>query len=103
MVMEKKYFLLKLVAPRPTFPADMTDTEARVMEEHVHYLKGFVDKGMVIIMGPVMDPAGPWGVAVVEAGSEDEVRFLISRDPTLLSGLGFRYEVYPMARAMVRK
>ena len=99
----KKYFLLKLVAPRPTFPADMTETEALVMKEHGDYLKEFVDRGTVIVMGPVMDPTGPWGVAVVEAGSEDEVQFLISRDPTVLSGLGFRYEVYPMARAMVRK
>jgi uncharacterized protein len=66
MIMEKKYFLLKLVAPRPTFPSDITETEALVMKEHGDYLKGFVDRGMVIVMGRVMDPAGPWGVAIVE-------------------------------------
>ena len=30
---EKKYFLLKLVAPRPTFASDITDAELEVMQE----------------------------------------------------------------------
>jgi len=101
--MENKYFLLKLVAPRATFPADMTEAEMRVMQEHGAYLKGYVDKGTVIVMGPVLDPKGPWGLAVAEAGSEDEVRAIIAQDPTTLSGLGFRWEVFPMLRAVVRK
>jgi uncharacterized protein YciI len=101
--MEKKYFLLKLVAPRPTFSTDMTEAELRVMQEHGAYLKEYVDKGTVIVMGPVLDPAGPWGVAILEVDSEDEVRAIIAQDPTILSGLGFRWEIYPMLRAMVRK
>jgi uncharacterized protein len=101
--MEKKYFLLKLGAPRPAFATDMTEADMRVMQEHAAYLKGYVDKGTVIVMGPVLDPAGPWGLAVTEAGSEDEVRAIIAKDPTALSGLGFRWEVYPMLRAVVRK
>jgi uncharacterized protein YciI len=63
----------------------------------------YVNKGTVIIMGPVLDPNGAWGMVVVEAGSEDEVRSFITRDPTILSGLGFRYEIYPMLRAVVGK
>jgi uncharacterized protein len=101
--MEKKYFLLKLIAPRPTFATDMTEAELRVMQEHGAYLKGYVDKGTVIVMGPVLDPAGSWGVAILEAGDEAEVRAIIAQDPTILSGLGFRWECYPMPRAMVRK
>jgi uncharacterized protein YciI len=99
----EKYFLLKLIGTRPTFPADMTDAEMRVMQEHGAYLKGYVDKGIVIVMGPVLDPAGPWGLAVAEADSENEIRAIIAKDPTTLSGLGFRWEVYPMLRAVVRK
>jgi uncharacterized protein len=101
--MAKQYFLLKLVAPRPTFATDITDAELRVMQEHGAYLKGYVEKGTVIVMGPVLDPKGSWGVAILEVDSEDEVRAIIAQDPTILSGLGFRYEVYPMLRAMVRK
>jgi uncharacterized protein YciI len=99
---EKNYFLLKLVAPRPNFSTGMTDSEARVMREHGAYIKDFVNKGTAIIMGPVIDPNGAWGMVVVEAGSEDEVRSFITRDPTVLSNLGFRYEIYPMLRAVSR-
>jgi len=100
---EKKYFLLKLIAPRPTFATDTTEAELQIMQEHGAYLKDYVDKGTVIVMGPVLDPSGSWGVAIVEIGSEEEVRSIIANDPTVLSGLGFRYEIYPMARAVVRK
>jgi len=101
--MEKKYFLAKLIAPRPTFAADMTAEERQVMLDHGAYLRNFVDAGTVIVMGPVMDPAGPWGLGVFESASEDEVRSILARDPTVLSGLGFRWEIYPMAQAVVRK
>jgi uncharacterized protein YciI len=100
---EKKYFLLKLIGPRPDFAATMTEAEMKVMQEHGAYLTKYVDKGSLIIMGPVLDPKGAWGMAVFEAGSEDEVRAIIAKDPTTLSGLGFRWEIYPMLRAVVRK
>jgi uncharacterized protein len=99
---EKNYFLLKLVAPRPDFATAMTDAEARIMREHGAYMKDYVNRGTVIIMGPVLDPGGAWGMVVVEAGSEDEVRSFITRDPTILSCLGFRYEIYPMLRSVSR-
>ena len=73
------------------------------MKEHPDYLKGSGDKGTGIILGPGLDPDGPWGVAIVEAMSEDEVRSIIANDPAVLSALGFRYEIYPMPRAFVRK
>jgi uncharacterized protein len=101
--MEMNLYFLKLIGPRPDFAATMTEREEQVMQEHGAYLKGYVDKGTVIVMGPVLDPAGAWGMAVVEAGSADEVRSIIANDPTVLSGLGFRWEIYPMPRAVVRK
>ena len=100
---EKKYFLLKLIGPRPDFAASMTEAEKKVMQEHCAYLTGFVNKGTVVIMGPVLDPEGAWGMAAVEVGSEDEARAIVAQDPTVLSGLGFRWEIYPMLRAVVRK
>ena len=101
--LEKKYFLLKLIGPRPDFAATMTEAEKKVMQEHGAYLTDFVNRGTVIIMGPVLDPEGAWGMAAVEVGSEDDARAIIAQDPTVLSGLGFRWEIYPMLRAVVRK
>jgi uncharacterized protein YciI len=101
--MVKKYFLLKLLPPRPTFTADMSAAERQVMLDHGAYLRKYVESGTVIVMGPVQDPAGSWGLAVFEAGSEEEVRSVIARDPTTLSGIAFRWEIYPMLQAVVRK
>jgi uncharacterized protein YciI len=100
---EKKYFLLKLIAPRPDFATTMTAAEMKVMQDHGAYLIEFVERGSLIVMGPVLDPKGAWGMAVFEAGSEEEVRAIIEKDPTVLSGLGFTWEFSPMLRAVVRK
>jgi len=61
-----KYFLFKLIPPRSTFAQDMTETEAKLMQEHAVYWKGLMDRGLVIIFGPVADPKGTYGVAIVE-------------------------------------
>jgi len=100
---EKKYFLLKLIAPRPTFATDMTAEEMQIMQDHATYLKRYMDQGTVIVMGPVQDPKASYGVAILEVSSEDEAKSIIAKDPTILSGRGFRYEIYPMLRAAVRK
>ena len=59
--MEKKYFLAKLIPPRPSFTADMNAEERQVMMDHGAYLRKYVEAGTVIVMGPVLDPAWPMG------------------------------------------
>ena len=99
----KNYFLLKLIGPRPTFPQDMTDEERKLMLAHIAAWKDPIDRGIVVVFGPVLDPKGAWGVGIVEVDGEDEVRALIANDPVIKSGLGFRYEYYPMPNPIVRK
>jgi uncharacterized protein YciI len=62
-----------------------------------------INKGNVVIVGPVADPKGILGLAVVEAKDEDEVRSLETNDPTIKGCIGFRYEVYSMPQAIIRK
>lgn len=99
--MSTMHFLYKLVPPRPTFAADMTDVEAAVMAEHATYWTALVDEGRVVAFGPVLDPAGVWGLAVVDADGEDSVRKMGVEDPAVLSGLA-SFEVHPMPGAVVR-
>jgi uncharacterized protein len=56
--MEMNHYLLKLIGPRQNFAATMTGEEKRVMQEHGDYLKEYIDKGPILVMGPVLDPAG---------------------------------------------
>jgi uncharacterized protein len=93
----KKYFALKLISPRSTFMQDMSEEEKSIMQKHVVYWRALMDKGMVIVYGPVLDPQGGYGLGIVEVASAEEVDILIAGDPA--NGLN-RYEYYPM-RAVV--
>jgi uncharacterized protein YciI len=95
------HFVYKLIAPRPTFPADITAAEAEIIGRHAAYWRGLVDAGRVVVFGPVADPAGTWGLAVVTAATADEVRGLGAEDPAVASGLA-TFEVYPMPTSVVR-
>jgi uncharacterized protein len=74
------YFVYKLIPPRPTFDEDMSEA-AETMGQHFGYWQGVIDRGQVVVYGPVSDPSGVWGLAVLEVESEDEARALATADP----------------------
>lgn len=96
------HFLLRLIPPRPTFAADMTDAEAAVMAEHSEYWSGHLARGAVIVVGPVADPAGFWGLGVLEVGSREAAEQLAAGDPAITSGMMVRYELHPMPAVIAR-
>lgn len=91
--MEKKHFALKLVPCRPTFAQDMTPEERGIMQQHAAYWRDLMDKGMVIVFGPVMDPKAAYGFGVIEVDNEEQVHALIANDPASKINT---YEFYPM-------
>jgi uncharacterized protein YndB with AHSA1/START domain len=95
---DEQFFLLRLIAPRPTFVQDMNADERAVMKEHAAYLTAKLAAGEVLAFGPVLDPAGAWGMGLVRAKDADAARALTAADPTILSNRGFRYEILPIAR-----
>jgi uncharacterized protein YciI len=90
------HFLCKLTPPRRTFAADMTATERDTMLAHQDYWRPRLDAGTVIAMGPVADPEGVWGVAIIDAPSLAELQNWQAEDPAILSDGGFGYENFPM-------
>jgi len=93
---DKKRFLYKLIPPRPTFVQDMTEAERKAMKEHAIYWKDLTDKGIAIVFGLVLDPNGPWGVAIVEVEDKLEAHDLGTNDPAIKAGLTF--DIYPMPK-----
>jgi uncharacterized protein YciI len=91
-----KYVLYKLLPPRPTFPADITPDEARLMQQHAEYWKGLMRQGQVIAFGPVGDPKGPYGISLVRLEDGADPAPLGANDPVVLANAGFRIEAYPM-------
>jgi uncharacterized protein YciI len=92
-----KPFLCRLLAPRPTFIADMTDDERAIMQAHAAYLRGLAVKGIAIAFGPVLDPKGAWGVGIFQVEGDEAMAEIAKNDPAIQSGRGFAYEVLPMA------
>lgn len=97
-----RFFLVRLIAPRPTFPQDMTAEEGAAMGEHAAYWRRRLEAGEVIVFGPVADPKGAWGLGVVRATDETAVRAFEAADPAV-SKLGMHYEILPMMTAVFRQ
>ena len=89
-------FVLRLLAPRPDFATTMTDDERATMSEHVAYWTGQAEEGHVLAFGPVADPAGLYGIAIVLAEDGEEAERIRDGDPALTSPHGFRTELTPM-------
>ena len=95
------YFVYKLIPPRPTFPVDMTDAEAAIMQQHFAYWKRFEERGIVVVLGPVLDPSGTWGLGVIAGDDPNGISALGAEDPAVKSGMS-TFEVYAMADPFIR-
>ena len=71
------------------------------MAEHVAYWTELADRGIAIVFGPVADPQGVWGLGILEVEDEAIVQSLTSNDPVVMSGIGAKYEILPMPRAVI--
>jgi uncharacterized protein YciI len=95
-------FFCKLIAPRPTFPFDMSESEKAVMGRHAAYWAQMCRDGKVLVYGPVLEPNGPFGMGVFEATDAAEVGRWLEADPVMQAKIGFTTQVTPM-RAYTRE
>src|SRR3954454_16710468 len=94
-------FVFRLEAPRPSFALDMTDEEREIMGRHAAHWQPYIDSGRMVVFGPVLDGTGSWGLGVVEADDEDELRAFAAGDPFVTTGTG-EMEVGTMLAGFVR-
>ena len=99
--MDKKHYFFKLIPPRLTFPHDITEEERALMAQHGVYCQQQFDAGKLLAYGPVMASSGAFGMAIVEAADDGEVRHFGENDPSVRGGLN-RFEFYPMHVAAAR-
>jgi hypothetical protein len=92
------YVFVRTSNPRPTFHLDMTAAEQALMARHVAYWSALAEQGIAVVFGPVLDPAGVYGIGVYRVDDVAHMKRLIADDPAL--GL-FSYEVLEMPRAVV--
>lgn len=94
-------FVFRLKAPRPTFALDMSEEERAVMTRHAAHWRPLVDAGRMVVFGPVLDSTGSWGLGVVEADDEDEIRAFAAADPVVTTGTA-ELEVGRMLAGFIR-
>ena len=72
------------------------------MQQHFAYWGARMAEGQVLVVGPVMDPAGPYGIAVLKVADEATASAICAADPVLVADLGFSYKLFEMHNALVR-
>jgi uncharacterized protein YciI len=96
----ERYFVYRLIPPRPTFHLDMSAEERETMNRHVAYWRAHTDAGRVVVFGPVIEPEGSWGLGVIRAPDDAAAQALVDADPAISSGMATMI-LAPMAAAVL--
>lgn len=95
-------FAFRVVFPRPTFAQDMSDHEREIMGGHIAHWQPYIQSGQMVVFGPILDATGSWGLGVVEADDEQELREFADKDPVVTTGSG-TIELGSMLLGLVRR
>jgi len=93
------HFLVIYRPPRPTFAADATPEEERVVGSHFQFLKRLLAEGKLLLAGPCEDAS--MGLAVIECDNLDEARSILAADPAV-QGRVFTGEIKPYRVSLFR-
>lgn len=97
-----KHYLCKFIPPRADFLATMSADEKKWMGQHSVFLNDLLGKGVVVAHGPVMDPAGSYGVSLFQIEDDQNIGELTSQDPIVQNGVG-HYEHFKMLHLTARR
>jgi uncharacterized protein YciI len=95
-------FVFRLLPPRPTFALDMSDEEREIMGRHAAHWERYIDSGQMVVFGPVLtEGTGSYGLGVIEADDEAELKAFAAEDPVVTTGTA-SFEIGRMLRGFVR-
>ena len=96
-------FVLRLKAHRPAFAQTMTEEERAVMGQHAAHWQAWMERGDLVVFGPVLTDEDSYGLAVVETDDETALREHAAADPAVTSGIAdFELGRMPDERARIR-
>lgn len=90
-----KNYLCQFIPLRADFLATMSAVEQQWMAEHGAFLNDLMTQGLIVAHGPVLDPAGAYGVSLYRIADDQDVAALTAQDPLVRNGVG-RYLHHPM-------
>ena len=94
-------FVLRLKAPRPRFAQTITSAEREIMGRHATHWQPYLERGDMVVFGPVLTDEDSYGLAVVETDDEQALREFAAADPVVTTGTA-SWEIGRMADGTVR-
>ena len=94
-------FVLRLIAPRPNFAQSLTDSEREIMNRHADHWRPYLERGDMVVFGPILTDDDSYGLAVVETDDEQALREFAVQDPVVTTGTA-QFELGRMAAGHVR-
>ena len=95
-------FVLRLKAPRPGFAQTMTDDERAIMNRHAAHWRPYLERGDMVVFGPVLTDDDSFGLAVVDTDDEQALREFTAQDPVVTTGTAV-FEFGRLASGHVRE
>jgi uncharacterized protein len=94
-------FALRLIAPRPNFAQTLTDSERAIMNSHAAHWSPYLERGDMVVFGPILTEENSYGLAVVDTDDEQALREFAAQDPAVTTGTA-KFEFGRMAAGHVR-
>ena len=94
-------FSLRLIPPRSNFAQTLTDSERAIMDRHAAHWHPYLERGEMVVFGPILTDDDSYGLAVVETDDEQALREFAAQDPVVTTGTAV-FEFGRMASGHVR-
>jgi hypothetical protein len=94
-------FVLRLIAPRPNFCIFFSYGELVMINRHAAHWRPYLERGDMVVFGPVLTDDDSYGLAVVETDDEQALRDFAAQDPVVTTGTA-AFELGRMAAGHVR-
>ncbi|HSC01814.1 MAG TPA: YciI family protein [Solirubrobacteraceae bacterium] len=95
-------FVLRLIAPRPGFAQTLTDSEREIMGRHAAHWQPYLERGDMVVFGPVLTDDDSFGLAVVDTDDEQALHDFAAQDPVVTTGTA-AFEFGRLAAGHVRE
>jgi hypothetical protein len=95
-------FVLRLIAPRPNFAQTITEAEREIMNSHAAHWRPYLERGDMVVFGPVLTDDDSYGLAVVDTDDERALLEFAAQDPVVTSGTAV-FELGRFAQGHVRE
>jgi hypothetical protein len=79
-------FVARLIAPRPDFAQAMTGPEREITGRHAAHWRPYLDRGGMVVSGPVLAEDDSYGLAVAGTGDEQVLRDFAAQEPVVTAG-----------------